>query len=83
MELEQMERMHREHAAWLDVVEELRSAGAGEIEPGQDHESLHNAIVKWGEELAQLRMHDPDAAHANQALAERREAYPGGYEDSQ
>lgn len=64
-----------EHSAWLDVVMELRDAGIGEIEHGQKHKRLHDAIVRWGEELAQLRLHDPNLAHALNALTERREAY--------
>lgn len=74
------DHMAREHQAWLDVVGELRAVGVGDINAGGAHESLHNAIVKWGEELAQLRMHDPDPSHAERALTERREAYPGSTE---
>lgn len=62
-----------EHAAWGAVVGELRGLGVGQIEPGQPHERLHDAITCWGEELAQLRLHDPDPAHAERALAERRQ----------
>lgn len=77
---DQQERMKREHDAWLDVVDELRSAGAGAINAGEENEGLHNAIVKWGEELAQLRINDPDTAHAENALREKRERYPGRFE---
>lgn len=70
----QHERMRLEHEAWLDVGEEFRARGL-DME-GRDN-GLHNAIVKWGEELAQLRIHDPDTAHAEKALAERRVLYPG------
>lgn len=66
-----------EHAAWLDVVKELRERGVGDIERDGKDFPLHNAIVRWGEELAQLRLGDPDPAHAANALRERREAYPG------
>lgn len=74
-QLEHLAFMEREHAAWLDVVKELRAAGAGDIESGGANESLHDAITKWGEELAQLRLHDPDPTHAENALRERREKY--------
>lgn len=73
-DFEQHERMASEHAAWLAVVTELRERGAGAIEDGEKDEPLHKAIVRWGEELAQLRMHDPDPRHAENALRERREA---------
>lgn len=68
-------RMGAEHAAWADVVEELRAAGVGEINRGEPHEKLHDAIVRWGEELAQLRMHDARPENAERALSERREKW--------
>lgn len=64
-----------EHAAWTAVVSELRQRGVGGINAGEKDERLHDAIVAWGEELAQLRMNDPDPTHAERALAERREKY--------
>ena len=64
-----------EHEAWTAVVSELRSRGVGDINAGGKDERLHDAIVAWGEELAQLRMNDPDPTHAERALAERREKY--------
>lgn len=67
-----------EHQAWLAVVGELRLAGVGEINAGGRHERLHDAITAWGEELAQLRLRDPDPSHAERALRERREKYTGG-----
>jgi hypothetical protein len=72
-----------EHAAWLALASELRRAGVGDIEAGGEHERLHDAIAAWGEELAQLRMSDPDPAHAESALEERRRKYLDGddYED--
>lgn len=69
------ERMDHEHKAWLVVVEELRARGAGEIERGEKDHRLHDAIVWWGEELAQLRIHDPNPEHALNALSEKREAW--------
>jgi len=66
-----------EHLAWGALVSELRKAGVGDINAGGKHERLHDAIVAWGEELAQLRMNDPDPAHAERALSERREKYLG------
>lgn len=67
----------REHAAWLDVVEELRARGCGDINEGGEDESLHNSIVKWGEELANLRFIDPNDQHRLSALQEKRELYEG------
>jgi hypothetical protein len=75
--LELLRCQSTEHEAWLAVVSELRSAGAGDINAGGRHERLHDAIVAWGEELAQLRMHDPNPKHTEQALRERREKYLG------
>jgi hypothetical protein len=53
----------------------MRKAGVGDVNSGGKHERLHDAICAWGEELAQLRMNDPDPAHAENALAERRAKY--------
>jgi len=72
MDFEHMQRMETEHAAWLAVVAELREQDCGDIEPGGAQEHLHDLIVAWGEELAQLRMGDPDTSHAESALRERR-----------
>ncbi len=71
----QDERMEREHAAWLDLMRELRSRG---IEPNDESRNpLIAAMRKWGEELHQLRLGDP--SHEN-ALVEVRSAYHGQYE---
>lgn len=64
-----------EHAAWLSVVSELRKRGVGDINAGGKDERLHDAIVAWGEELAQLRLNDSKPEHAESALAERRAKY--------
>lgn len=64
-----------EHQAWLSLVSEMRKAGVGDINAGGKHERLHDAICAWGEELAQLRMNDPDPEHAERAHVERREKY--------
>jgi hypothetical protein len=74
-ELEHLGYMQAEHEAWLELVDELRRAGAGRINRGEPNERLHDAIVRWGEELAQLRIFDPEPAHAERALIERREAW--------
>lgn len=66
-----------EHAAWLSVVSELRTRGVGDIDAGGKDERLHDAIAAWGEELAQLRLSDPEPEHAERALAERRTKYLG------
>jgi hypothetical protein len=57
----------------------------GDINAGGQHERLHDVITAWAEELAQLRMNDPDPAHAERALQERRLKYLNGddYEDRQ
>lgn len=78
--LEFMRLQRTEHEAWGAVVGELRKAGVGDINAGGEHERLHDAITAWGEELAQLRLHDPDPIHAERALAERRAKYLD-YED--
>jgi hypothetical protein len=67
-----MAQQAAEHNAWLMVVHELRRLGVGQINRGEPHERLHDHLVLWGEELAQLRLHDPDPEHAERALAERR-----------
>lgn len=66
-----------EHQAWLALVQEMRQAGVGDVNAGGEHERLHDAIAAWGEELAQLRMMDPDPAHAAEALERRRAKYLG------
>jgi hypothetical protein len=68
------EHLGLEHSAWGWVVSELRKRGVGDINAGGKDEPLHDAIAAWGEELAQLRMHDPNPQHAEDALAMRREA---------
>lgn len=73
--LQHHRQMASEHAAWLDVVKEMRAAGVGEIEPGEPNERLHDAVVRWGEELAELRRLDPDPTHAPNALNQRRDKY--------
>jgi hypothetical protein len=74
-DLDFMEYQRAEHEAWLDVVDELRAAGVGDIEADGAHFRLHNAIVRWGEELAMMRRMDPDPDHGLTALEERRQAY--------
>lgn len=66
-----------EHAAWGAVVSELRKRGVGSINAGGKDESLHDAITAWAEELAQLRLNDPEPEHAAKALDERRAKYFG------
>jgi hypothetical protein len=66
-----------EYDAWLSLVSEMRRSGVGDINRGGVHERLHDAICAWGEELAQLRMNDPDPTHAEKALDERRQKYLG------
>jgi hypothetical protein len=78
--MDHLEFLTNEHAAWLAIVSEMHAAGVGDINSGGRHERLHDAICAWGEELAQLRMNDPDPTHAERALAERREKYLGGGE---
>jgi hypothetical protein len=72
LDMSHVKRMQTEHDAWLAVVSELRKQGVGDINMGGEQELLHDLIVAWGEELAQLRMADPNPAHAIRALAERR-----------
>jgi hypothetical protein len=73
-ELEFLAYQEREHEAWLDVGKEFEAHGL-DMNAGGNAESLHNAIVRWGEELVQLRLHDPNPDHAETALRERRAAY--------
>jgi hypothetical protein len=64
----------REFEVWRDaVMAELERFGVANINEGGEHVRLHDAIAYWAEELAQLRLHDPDPAHAERALAERRQ----------
>ena len=71
--LEFLKQQHNEHQSWLSLVEELRAYGVGDINAGGMNETLHTAIVKWGEELAELRRLDPNPEHGQNALAEKRE----------
>lgn len=68
---------HTEHEAWGAVMSELRKRGVDGINKGGKDESLHDAITAWAEELAQLRIHDPNPEHAITALRERRAKYLG------
>lgn len=63
-----------EYEAWRAVTSELRRLGIG-INSSDVGECLHDAITAWAEELAQLRMNDPDPTHAVNALAQRRAKY--------
>lgn len=79
MDLHDVIQMGIEHQAWLDVVAELRERGVGDIEVGGKDNQLHNAIVRWGEELAALRSgHDPEMCA--KALEEKRALYPGSHD---
>jgi hypothetical protein len=77
-ELVMIEQQAIEHEAWLEVVAQLRERGVGAINAGEPDERLHDAIVLWGEELAQLRLVDPNDTHAVRALAERRTKWQAG-----
>lgn len=77
--LSRQESMAREHDAWLDLVDELRKRGVGDIEKGGKDYELWASIVKWGEELGLLRMFTPMGVN-QRALEEKRELYPGRYE---
>jgi len=77
--LKHLELQGREHAAWLDVGAECERLGL-DMNAGGNAEQLHNAIVKWGEELVQLRLGDPEKEHAERALSDRRAAYEGRWE---
>jgi hypothetical protein len=60
-----------EYDAWLEVVREcdrLRLC----LSPGANAGRLHDLIVRWGEELAQLRMADPEPEHAEHGLESAR-----------
>jgi len=86
MERHELHRLQvTEHNAWLALVYEMKKAGVGDINAGGKHERLHDAVTAWGEELAQLRMNDPDPTHAAAALDLRRSKYLDGddYEDRQ
>jgi hypothetical protein len=74
-QLRQVQRT--EHEAWRALVTEMKKAGVGDINAGGKHERLHDAICAWGEELAQLRINDPDPANAEKALAARRDKFLG------
>lgn len=73
LDLEFIQQQQVEHAAWQTVVDALRVAGVGDINAGGKHELLHDVIVAWGEELAALRLMDPNPEHARNALIERRD----------
>lgn len=62
----------KEYDAWLELVEELKKAGVGNLNHGEENEPIWKAIVKWGEELAELRRLDPNPEHGQNALAEKR-----------
>lgn len=61
-----------EYEAWLDLTAVLKAAGVGELNAGDKDEPIWRAIVKWGEELAELRRLDPNPQHGQNALAEKR-----------
>lgn len=71
--MEHLEQMATEHQAWIDLVRELRARGVGEIERDEKDYTLYTAIVRWGEELAELRRMDPNQTHSVRALRERRD----------
>jgi hypothetical protein len=77
-ELVLREQQRIEYEQWLAVVRELRARGCGAINAGEVDERLHDAIVLWGEELAQLRMTDPNIEHAMDALQQRRDKWERG-----
>lgn len=64
-----------EHDAWMDVMAEMTAAGVGDVNAGGKDERLAASIMRWGEELAQLRLNDPTPHHGDNALKERREQY--------
>lgn len=66
------DQQSNEYDTWLELVEVLREHGVGDINKGEKHEPIWRAIVKWGEELAELRRLDPNPAHGQNALAEKR-----------
>ena len=71
-ELALIEQQAIEYEAWRAVMHELEERGVGDVNAGGRDERLHDAIVLWGEELAQLRLIDPNETHAYAALADRR-----------
>lgn len=71
------EALQTEFQAWQALVQEMRSAGVGDINAGGKHERLHDAIRAWAEELAQLRIHDPEPARPGTELYARRHKYLG------
>lgn len=83
-DIEDVLKLHQqqgtEHGAWLMLVGELRHLGVGDIERGGAHEKLFDLITLWGEELAQLRLGDPDPEHAARAIAEKREKWAEDWE---
>lgn len=75
--LDHLQYQQREFVAWRAVIGEMEDVISDlDVERDGPHARLFNAITRWGEELAQLRLNDPNPAHAAQALRERREAYP-------
>ena len=88
--LARQDNMEREHAAWLDLMNELRRHGERTLQVGRvsgqtldlnaaECKPLVNAIKKWGEELVALRATLPEHVVAR-ALDEARGDYPGQYE---
>ena len=76
-EREHLPNQQREHNAWRYVVDELVKLGI-DVNHGGNGERLHTAIVLWGEELAQLRMHDPNPDNGERMLRERRAQWEAG-----
>ena len=66
------DQQYKEYTAWLLLMKELKDAGVGDINTGEKHEPIWRAIVKWGEELAELRRLDPNPERGQKALAEKR-----------
>ena len=79
--LEQREPMNREHAAWMDLCRELRTAHA-EIDWEDYRAPAVCAIRKWGEELSMLRLSQraEDPTGPARALRDARDGYAGQYE---
>lgn len=71
-ELAKIEQQQVEWEAWRAVMRELEARSVADVNAGGADERLHDAIVWWGEELAQLRRVDPDPLHGERALHERR-----------
>ena len=61
-----------EFDAWQLVMSELRKRGWGDVNNGGNDQRLAEAIMAWGEELAELRRLDPMPEHGRRALAEKR-----------